>query len=232
MKFQYIFAVLFWLVSLDFFGQCSFTAAPNQIYYPNSVNTPSVFSFMSVDYLCGPNTILNDTLGNGCYTLVNPNCTLTIKPDCSYCPGYITVWAKNNSVVNIIPGNCNLLYIYSEPLATINNPFNVQYQTTSCPIINFSNVNCSVTSLYENMNSLDNVNIFPNPSNEILNINFKNSKRISQIEILNCLGQVVKAEFTIEDNIHIFVNDLPKGIYILNLISLGNVISKRFVISR
>ncbi len=222
------------VLSVDFFAQCTFTASPNQIYYPNSVNTPTAFSFMSADYLCGPNTILNDTIGNGCYTMVNANCTLTIKPNCSYCPAYITVWAKNNSVINLLPGNCNLLYIYQEPLAVINNPFNVQYQLTPCSAINFANVNCTSTSLIENTGKSESFEVFPNPANDYLNIKF-DKNLYSKIEIVNCLGQIVKEEI-LQDNISsvLQINDLKNGIYTINLINLNSNLRncRRFVISR
>lgn len=218
--------------SFDFFAQCTFTASPNQIYYPNSVNTPTAFSFMSADYLCGPNTILNDTIGNGCYTIVNANCTLTIKPNCNYCPAFITVWAKNNSVINLLPGNCNLLYIYQESLAVINNPFNVQYQSTPCSAINFTNVNCSVTSIADNSGLSEDFKVYPNPAKEILNVILKANNGISQIEIYNYLGQLVKTVNLVSSDDSIVVKDLPAGVYTLHVINRGKITIKKFLVTK
>ncbi len=74
--------------------------------------------------------------------------------------------------------------------------------------------------------------IFPNPANDILNIT--SSEEISEIEIVNTLGQVVFRMEVNSDNAVCDVNDLTAGVYVVRLRSLSlskgaNVIQKKFI---
>ena len=42
---------------------CTPTTAPGDVFYPNTVSTPTFFT-NGVQYLCGPNTIVYDTIAN------------------------------------------------------------------------------------------------------------------------------------------------------------------------
>ena len=87
----------------------------------------------------------------------------------------------------------------------------------------------TITSIGEAESSID---IFPNPANDILNIT--SSEEISEIEIVNTLGQVVFRMEVNSDNAVCDVNDLTAGIYVVRLRSLSlskgaNVIQKKFI---
>ena len=73
------------------------------------------------------------------------------------------------------------------------------------------------------------INIFPNPANDILNIT--SSEQISEIEIVNALGQVVKRMEVNADNVVCNVEDLTSGVYVVRIrtmnLSKGAVISQR-----
>lgn len=77
----------------------------------------------------------------------------------------------------------------------------------------------------------DNINVFPNPANDILNIT--SSETISEIEIVNTLGQVVKRIEVNADNAICNVNKLPNGIYVVRIRTLrhaqGAEIQRKFI---
>ena len=206
---------------------------PDVIYYPNSINTPTSLPFGCTEYLCGPNTVVNDTLMHGCKIYVSNNCTLTLKTKCSVCPGVTSVYLQGNSVLNILPGNCSNFYFLYEPTATINNPMNVTISSNTVTTISWPTVNCIANGIKSKNLENENIVLYPNPANDILNIEFnlENKEMFSKIRILNNLGQVIREEELRNNSINI--KDLPNGVYYLNLFSdKSGSVSKRFVIAR
>ena len=63
--------------------------------------------------------------------------------------------------------------------------------------------------------------IFPNPANDILNIT--SPETISEIEIMNSLGQAVYRAEVNADNAVCNVEDLTSGVYVLRIRTLGEV---------
>ncbi len=134
---------------------------------------------------------------------------------------------KNNGTLNIIPGFGNL-FVYYEPLATINNPSAVPVVLNPCSAITFPIVNCTATGIKEN-NLNTAFEIYPNPANEILNINI-HPDLVSKIRILNNLNQTIKADIK---NNSVNIRDLPEGIYFLSLeYNNYRTVCEKFVISR
>lgn len=76
-----------------------------------------------------------------------------------------------------------------------------------------------------------NISISPNPATDILNIT--SSETISEIEIVNTLGQVVKRIEVNADNAICNVNNLPNGIYVVRIRTLrhaqGAEIQRKFI---
>ncbi|MBQ5571935.1 MAG: T9SS type A sorting domain-containing protein, partial [Bacteroidales bacterium] len=62
------------------------------------------------------------------------------------------------------------------------------------------------------------ISIFPNPANDILNIT--SSEQISEIEIVNALGQVVRRMEVNADNAVCDVENLSSGVYVVRLCTL------------
>ncbi len=228
------FYLLLIFVSIFFFAKgqtyCNPTTAPTDIYYSNSTSTPTNVS--GSEYLCGPNTIVYDTLEFGChFVYVNPFCTLFFKPTYS-CAAASYIWLKNNSILNLVQGS-GPTFVFYEPGAVINNPFSVIISSQTCTSISFPTVNCTPTGLNQNKPDNNFFEIYPNPANDILNIKLSMGETETRIEILNCFGQIVKTENIIENNAdRILVNDLPNGIYTLCLTNSNTRITNRFIISR
>jgi hypothetical protein len=67
--------------------------------------------------------------------------------------------------------------------------------------------------------------LFPNPANDILNIT--SSETISEIEIVNVMGQVVRRIEVNADNAVCDVEDLTSGVYVVRIHTEGAVVSQR-----
>ncbi len=86
------------------------------------------------------------------------------------------------------------------------------------------------------------INIYPNPANDNINIDISNSLNITEniiINIFNSLGQLIKEEELHFENNKAIINtkDLVNGIYLLTLFDSTNInklqtVSKRFVVAR
>ena len=74
-------------------------------------------------------------------------------------------------------------------------------------------------------NAVSEIALFPNPATDILNIT--SSETISEIEIVNTLGQVVKRIEVNSDNAFCDVEDLKAGVYVVRIRTEGAVVSQR-----
>jgi len=79
----------------------------------------------------------------------------------------------------------------------------------------------------------NNLTVFPNPANGVINISCdNNSNEAININLTNILGSVVKKEsFGAENKIRVTMNvsDLPKGIYFIN-VNIGNTSSVKKIV--
>lgn len=92
-----------------------------------------------------------------------------------------------------------------------------------------------VTDLQTSANNINGINIYPNPTSDIITANF-NSENVT-LQITNCLGQVIITEEADSGNnsAQLSVKDLPNGVYVLSVIygdTNKQTISKRFVVAR
>jgi hypothetical protein len=80
----------------------------------------------------------------------------------------------------------------------------------------------------------NNVHIYPNPANDVLNIDLNGlSKTETNIEILNTLGQVVYQTKSLNQHLVINTSELAGGVYMVNIKQNNNVIAvKKVVIDR
>ncbi|MDB4534499.1 T9SS type A sorting domain-containing protein, partial [Vicingaceae bacterium] len=75
----------------------------------------------------------------------------------------------------------------------------------------------------------DNVEIYPNPTKNILNIVLPESNVISKINIIDNLGRVVYSSSTNDKKTQISLDNLSRGIYTLIIMTEDEVISKKVV---
>ncbi len=81
---------------------------------------------------------------------------------------------------------------------------------------------CNILGVADN--SFNQISIYPNPTNDILNINTFNN--IDKIEVYDMLGRLVK---TRDNSKTINLNSLSSGLYIVNIHSNNIIISKKVV---
>ena len=76
---------------------------------------------------------------------------------------------------------------------------------------------------------LNNVLIYPNPANNIINIS--SSEEIEKVEILDVVGRVVKSQVVSSNLISIETSDLKTNVYFINYTINGVTISKKIIIN-
>jgi hypothetical protein len=89
----------------------------------------------------------------------------------------------------------------------------------------------SVAGVKENKFNAD-VKLFPNPANDKLVISVSNSKSTKgQVEIFDVTGKKIKSlnEVDFSSSLPIDIADLPKGQYIIKLITSEGIISRKFL---
>lgn len=80
----------------------------------------------------------------------------------------------------------------------------------------------------------DKLTVFPNPANEILNVEILKELKIKdyKLEIVNVLGQLVREEELKETNVRLNIEELKEGIYFLKISTEVGVLSRKIVIER
>jgi hypothetical protein len=76
---------------------------------------------------------------------------------------------------------------------------------------------------------LNNVLIYPNPANNIINIS--SIENIDKVEILDFVGRVVKSQVVSSNLISIETSDLKNNVYFINYTINGVTISKKIIIN-
>ena len=92
-----------------------------------------------------------------------------------------------------------------------------------------------ITDLYDSILSTNtanyesNVNIYPNPTTDYINIDFGNLDNVEglNIKIINILGQEVLSQPMNTDKIN--VSELSKGIYIIKISDAMSQIDRKFI---
>ncbi len=125
-----------------------------------------------------------------------------------------------NGINSIYSNAINPPIIFSTTFYGVNSntPVNVPCNQVSVYNIaehwnNFTNIQEDCSNISDDY--MSELSIFPNPTNNILNIT--SSETISEIEIVNTLGQVVKRIEVNSDNAVCDVENLPNGFYVVRI---------------
>ncbi len=225
--FPFIFLILTSLVN----GQpsCSTTGTVGDIFYANTVSTPT-FATNGVQFLCGPNTVVYDTIYIG-YIFAH----LNTEALCIFLRGdprtVNFVWLKDNSTLNILPG-CSPVTVCYEPLAIINNPAAVPIGSVACTSITFPLV-CA-TGINEKSNTEYVFLIYPNPSSSQINIETVNFQhKTADVYIFNQLGELVleRKNWNISEK-EINIDKFSCGLYFIQIKTSNGQQTKKLVINR
>ncbi|MDG1395322.1 MAG: T9SS type A sorting domain-containing protein, partial [Flavobacteriales bacterium] len=114
--------------------------------------------------------------------------------------------------------------IESSYTALENGVYSVEVSNSTCDAS--ASFEIQYVSLHE-LNSLE-VNLYPNPFKDVINIEFIKATSNIELRILNTLGEEVKHDKIVKNRdgseIQIQVSDLPKGMYILR-VNLDNYLN-------
>jgi photosystem II stability/assembly factor-like uncharacterized protein len=103
----------------------------------------------------------------------------------------------------------------------------------SVPAVRVYNAILCVTNIDENKNSLNNLNVFPNPAHDQLNILLPTGGDIYKVKLTNVVGSVVYEEKTVKggkETMSINLTNKAKGIYFLTVESNNGKAIKKIVI--
>jgi CubicO group peptidase (beta-lactamase class C family) len=124
----------------------------------------------------------------------------------------ISAVGKGGQFLNVIPSQNMVLVRMGEEPANVLVPFLLNddiweyVNDLLCTTIGIDN--------QDYQNSF--VQLFPNPSNEILNL--KSDKQISKVEVSNMQGQIVKSLNTQDQEVSVVISELQNGLYLVKAI--------------
>ena len=132
---------------------------------------------------------------------------------------------SNMTMIGEVPSNLNS---YTDNTATASTGFYYQVEvvrnTRDAEISSRSNIVTTEGNGIEENVTME-IALFPNPVTDILNIT--SSEPISEIEIVNVMGQVVRRVEVNSDNAVCDVEDLTAGVYVVRISAEGMVVSQR-----
>ncbi len=86
------------------------------------------------------------------------------------------------------------------------------------------------TSIAIEPTSLESMNVYPNPANDVINVNFAHFSNPVKVEIMNMLGATVLKKTLNTASSQINLEELPKGIYYLRVLGAGKENLKKIVL--
>ncbi|MDG1145871.1 MAG: T9SS type A sorting domain-containing protein, partial [Flavobacteriales bacterium] len=135
---------------------------------------------------------------------------------------------------NVSPEDSVVTYAWSLNDSIISDSSALVPSVNGTYVVEVSNGECtdSDTLVVETLSLIDlevaNVNVYPNPATDVLNITFNNSIDLVDVQVVNTLGAVVLSR-TLQSNgngsFQLEVADLELGVYILKTISNGSTSS-------
>lgn len=197
--------------NLCFSQNCNPTNTPTVIYYPNTTSTPTAVS--GYEYLCGPNTVVYDTINSGChFVYINPGCNLIFKY--GECAGPSDIWIKNGGTLTLVSTSVSAVVFY-EPSAVINNSVGASITSNSCTSISFPTVNCTGVGLFNSYLGDNQFRVYPNPTREKLIIECtKVPDEKGEVALQSLCGEILlRTEFKSVIDLSAF----PNGIYFLSV---------------
>ena len=109
-------------------------------------------------------------------------------------------------------------------------PIHYTYHYGTCSITVSANITVTSTCAGIETNYLDNdVSVYPNPANGIINIDIKNVK-VQSLKVINVIGEVVYQSANINSKSTVDVSSFAKGIYSIEFIINNTKVVKKLVV--
>ena len=87
-------------------------------------------------------------------------------------------------------------------------------------------VNCNITNKIENEKIKTNIDIYPNPANDRLNIDIEEK---AQVEIINIQGQIVDSKSLTEKTNNLDISNLRSGVYTLRIKTERGIVIRKLI---
>lgn len=139
----------------------------------------------------------------------------------------IAAMGKDGQFLNISPSG-NLVWLrMGESPGSAEVPYLLNNQIWQ----HINDLDGSVTGVQSYDPQIKPINVFPNPSKDVLHIQCKSSAKF--IEFLSLDGEVVKYQSTTESSLDLSISDLPDGFYLLRItFENGEITTRKVVIIR
>ncbi len=202
------------------------TVIPTYTFIGNTTYTIAASTIPDeIVLLSCPRTILYDTLqGNGRNAIINSNSHYI--SNFNYSIAYLVCYVKNTGTLTILPNPLmGVLHIYYEPNAVIvNQSTSSLISMVSCSSISIPSYNCNDAGINVNeLNSFQNISIYPNPANNFVTLVSKNPTEYLTIKVTDVNGRILVNKKVQTSNYKANLDlDLYNGIYFVTIIDSAN----------
>jgi hypothetical protein len=99
--------------------------------------------------------------------------------------------------------------------------------------VNANHIKSSTTSV-ANIEAVEDLDVYPNPASQVINISGSLTKASAQISLVNAVGQVVYSKDVNNGQLaeRIQIDNLSNGVYLLNITSEGALSSRKIVVAK
>jgi len=161
------------------------------------------------------------TLPTSDFTLVQNGNTVTVSNASQDATGYL--WNFGDQMMAMLPDtNTNTAYTYMNP-----GTYNITLAAFNDCGVSYSSQTVTITLVDVNEVVAEGFSIYPNPANEMININCPDIHSVKQIQIFDILGQEVFKKEQFVNSIDI--KKLSTGIYQLKITNDRGVHTKKFI---
>ena len=203
------------------------------VYYYNTINSVGCDSTVMLELTFFSNTNMCNIIGDGSVNTLSTE-TYVVSQN----PGSTYSWGFSNNAGNIISGQTtNSIDVVWGSVATTDIIYCVETDNNGC-LGDTCTFNVTITDPITNTEMLEYntiTNIFPNPTNDIINIVSKNFKKQKlSLKISNLLGEIVYyknlGEINGEFKHSLDISSLFDGVYIVELESNNGILSRNRIL--
>ncbi|MEI6596207.1 MAG: SBBP repeat-containing protein [Bacteroidota bacterium] len=150
------------------------------------------------------------------------------QPACQTCPGVVGRFTaigkvKGNGTTNIVSS-----YQFIDVSTPLDKTGTLYYRLKQ---VDFDGKSTFSDVRVVTLNQVNNeITIYPNPTNDVLNISFAQQSSSTTIQLFDITGRIVKIVNTLNNNNQIDVSDLCNGIYFINICSQKINVSRKIMI--
>ena len=167
-----------------------------------------------------------------------------IVPSTSMYEWEVTDISTNAVYLKQSANNLEDMYLSYIPQVTYNKTYNIRVRAYSAGVWGTFGQSCTVTTpasgarfAYINteeteMSSRININAYPNPTSEILNIDFDNIPTDASVEIYNMVGELVLVQQLTEPNNTINTTSLANGLYHVKVIGNNKLLYAQKIVKQ